>query len=88
MDYLLTVAEERHRSHLVSKSTDIRHSVKQSYQRYFTAAGKEEEPLENQEDFEIAPTLGVKGNTDNLYIRYKVSANKNCRLGRDDTTYS
>lgn len=28
MDYLLTVAEERHRSHLVSKLTDIRHSVK------------------------------------------------------------
>lgn len=61
MDYLLTVAEERHRSHLVSKSTDIRHSVKQSYQRYFSASGKEDELLENQEDFEIAPTLGVKG---------------------------
>ncbi len=67
MDYLLTVAEERHRSHLVSRSTDIRHSVKESYQRYFTsnkAGSKEDEPLENQEDFEIAPTLGVKGNTD------------------------
>ena len=65
MDYLLTVAEERHRSHLVGKMTDIRHSVKQQYQRYFTAAGgKEDEPLDNQEDFEITPTLGVKGNTD------------------------
>ncbi len=71
MDYLLTVAEERHQSHLVSKATDIRYSVKDSFQRFFTAANKtrEEEPIENREDFEIAPTLGVKGNTDNASIK-------------------
>jgi hypothetical protein len=60
MDYLLTVAEERHKSHLATKVIDIRYSVKESYQKFF-GRGKDE-PEENQEDFEIAPTLGIKGN--------------------------
>lgn len=63
MDYLLTVAEERHRGHLVSKAIDIRYSVKESYQKFF---GKNNEPEDCQEDFEIAPTLGIKGKTKNL----------------------
>lgn len=35
MDYLLTVAEERQKNHLVTKATDIRYSVKESYQKFF-----------------------------------------------------
>lgn len=35
IDYLLTVAEERHRNHLITRATDIRFSVKESYQQFF-----------------------------------------------------
>lgn len=60
MDYLLTVVEERSRQVTGmggGKPTDIRFSVKEGYLRFF-----DEKPdgKETAEDFEIAPTLGVR----------------------------
>jgi hypothetical protein len=74
MDYLMTVIEERHRNAdsvygVAAGGLDIRYSVKECYRKFFIEEEdqyrndeKQANPnkIENQESFEVSPTLGVR----------------------------